>query len=580
MPLATPNLPPPAQFRATERPTEPAVRAPAAPKSKAASREARTGSESFAGALRRSNDRDRAVSPERDAQKAPETVAPARGDGTDNARAESDSGPRLDAATDRADARPEEPAGAGQNDGVDARSEPTREPSPGAEQTVQEAAAEGTGAESVANTTQPIVVVLGATTRLTAELADVTEGESAGVSAEPARAAPSSPTAAPLTTNAERAVQARAEAQRGSDATNDQPTRDAEASKALAGAPLVEQPDGEGERPTSRVQAPRRGGARGLERLLERAGGVAEDHRAAPATSGPTGDAHAEVVHASGAAVGATAAQSIQARDRQAGHERFDVEQERGASVNAPGAARAEPRKRAGSTEGVKAGGAEHAPATGPGAQDASRAAALGLGGPERAQKLGVTTAAPGGAQPVTSGSGDEAEALRATVSRGLSAAVSQKGGTITLRLEPESLGALRIQLDIVGGVVNARFEASSEQTAELLSRSIDSLRASLESKGLGVDRIRVDVAPPASGGQAGASGQGNSGQQQGGAGRDDLQRGFSHDAGEGRSRGFADDRSGARDGERQGWRDDARPEAGAAPVFERWLRLGLDATA
>lgn len=579
MPLATPNLPPPAQFRAIERPIEPPARAPAAPKSRVASREASPAGESFAGALRRSNDRDRAVSPERNAQKSPEAVDPAREDRAVDARAGADADAPAEASADRVDVRIEDRANSTPAEGVDAPTEPTRESAPGAEETVHEAAA--ADAESGANPTQPVVVAPGATARVTAGLVDVTEGASAGVSAEQASAAPSSPTTAALTTNGARAANADAESQRAGEATNGQPTSDAEASKALAGAPLVDQPDSEGERPTSRVQPSRRGGSRGLERLLERAGGVAEDQRvAAPATPGPIGDAHAEAVNAPGAAVGATAAQTIQSGEGQAGHERFDMEQERGASVNAPGAVRAEPRKRAGSTEGSKATGAEHAPATGPGAQDASRTAALGLGGAERAQKLGVTAAASGGAPPAPAGAGGEAEALRATVSRGLSAAVSQKGGTITLRLEPESLGALRIQLDIVGGVVNARFEATSEQTAELLTRSIDSLRASLESKGLGVDRIRVDVAPPASGGQAGASGQGNSGQQQGGAGREDLQRGFSHDAGEGRSRGFADDRSGARDGERQGWRDDARPEAGAAPVFERWLRLGLDATA
>lgn len=579
MPLATPNLPPPAQFRAIERPAEPPARALVAPKSKVASREARPAGESFAGALRRSNDRDRAVSPERDAQKAPEAVAPAREGRADDARTEPDAGAPVEASADRVNVRTTDRASEPENGGVEGRAEPTREPAPGAGETVPEAAAADPGAEATVNSTQPVVVAPGVTTRLTAGLADITGDDSAGVNAEQASAALSSPPAAALTTNAARAANADAESQRASEATNGQLTSDAEASKALAGAPLVEQPDGDGERPTNRVQPSRRGGARGLERLLERAGGVTEDRGAAPpATPGLTGDAHAEVVNAPGATISAATAQTIQAGDRQVGQERSGAEQERGSSANAPSAARAEPRKRSATAEGSKAAGAEHGPATGPAAQDASRAAALGVAGPERAQKLGVTSA--GAAQPAAAGAGDEAEALRATVSRGLSAAVSQKGGTITLRLEPESLGALRIQLDIVGGVVNARFEATSEQTAELLSRSIDSLRASLESKGLGVDRIRVDVAAPASGGQAGASGQGNSGQQQGGAGREDLQRGFSHDAGEGRSRGFTDDRNGSREGERQGWRDDARPEAGAAPVFERWLRLGLDATA
>lgn len=173
-------------------------------------------------------------------------------------------------------------------------------------------------------------------------------------------------------------------------------------------------------------------------------------------------------------------------------------------------------------------------------------------------------------------------EAFDAQVSRGLTAAVSQKGGVVTMRLQPEALGAVRIQMTIEQGVVQARFEAATPEARDLLNKHMETLRASLEAKGLSVDRLQVHLASPGHGGPGGQTGQNGSGAGQ------DAQRSWSHDATDGRSRGAFDHRPDGED--RQGGRGENRwSRAGA----ERWdddgpdsgrrasvVRVGLDAVA
>jgi Flagellar hook-length control protein FliK len=89
---------------------------------------------------------------------------------------------------------------------------------------------------------------------------------------------------------------------------------------------------------------------------------------------------------------------------------------------------------------------------------------------------------------------GDD-EKFSAQLSRGLAAALRQKGGTVTLRLQPEALGDLKIRMALEPGKVAARFEVSTDQARELLGRTMDSLRTALEARGLAVDRLEVQVA-------------------------------------------------------------------------------------
>lgn len=109
------------------------------------------------------------------------------------------------------------------------------------------------------------------------------------------------------------------------------------------------------------------------------------------------------------------------------------------------------------------------------------------------------------GQRPAATHSGKETQAdeldaqparLHAQVARGLAAALKQGDGEVTLRLTPETLGKLRIDIAIADERVTARIAASSEQACRLLKESVVSLRTALEATGLGVDRIEVVGAP------------------------------------------------------------------------------------
>ncbi len=109
------------------------------------------------------------------------------------------------------------------------------------------------------------------------------------------------------------------------------------------------------------------------------------------------------------------------------------------------------------------------------------------------------------------------------------------------MRLDPPELGALRVQMTIVGGNVTASFTAASQQTQALLDRSIFVLRQSLESQGLTVERLTVNGTATTSGGaQQSATRQDDQGasqnqHQHGGGGGGG---GGQHDAGGSESRG------------------------------------------
>lgn len=60
------------------------------------------------------------------------------------------------------------------------------------------------------------------------------------------------------------------------------------------------------------------------------------------------------------------------------------------------------------------------------------------------------------------------------------------------MRLQPEALGQLRIHLDITNAGVNVRLDASSEGAVRSLRDLEADVRASLDAKGLKVDRLEV----------------------------------------------------------------------------------------
>ena len=98
---------------------------------------------------------------------------------------------------------------------------------------------------------------------------------------------------------------------------------------------------------------------------------------------------------------------------------------------------------------------------------------------------------------PVTAA--EPSDRFSARIVRGLSAMVNQRGGVMNMRLDPPDLGALRVQMTIARGVVTAEFQATTQQAQALLERGLTGLRAALESQGLTVERLSVQLAAPAS---------------------------------------------------------------------------------
>lgn len=67
-----------------------------------------------------------------------------------------------------------------------------------------------------------------------------------------------------------------------------------------------------------------------------------------------------------------------------------------------------------------------------------------------------------------------------------------QRDGVLTLRLSPESLGDIKIQVRVESGQVSARIDAQTDQARQLLIESTATLRTALEAHGLVVERIEV----------------------------------------------------------------------------------------
>lgn len=62
------------------------------------------------------------------------------------------------------------------------------------------------------------------------------------------------------------------------------------------------------------------------------------------------------------------------------------------------------------------------------------------------------------------------------------------------IQLKPEFLGKMMIKIALEDGVVTARFITESQQVKHLLEANMGSLKQSLESQGLRVDRTEVNV--------------------------------------------------------------------------------------
>ncbi len=128
-----------------------------------------------------------------------------------------------------------------------------------------------------------------------------------------------------------------------------------------------------------------------------------------------------------------------------------------------------------------------------------------------------------------------DANPTTARVLRGLSAVINQRGGVMSMRLDPPDLGQLRIQMTIARGVVTAQFQATTAEAQALLDRSLATLRTALESHGLTVERLTVHA----------TQAPGSQGMREHASDEQSPQQRDHGDAGDGRSRGRNDDPNG-----------------------------------
>ncbi|WP_425398299.1 flagellar hook-length control protein FliK [Aeoliella sp.] len=80
-----------------------------------------------------------------------------------------------------------------------------------------------------------------------------------------------------------------------------------------------------------------------------------------------------------------------------------------------------------------------------------------------------------------------------ARVSRAFQAA-EQRGGTVQLRLAPPELGALRIELNMQNGTLNAKLETETAAAKNVLMDNLPALRDRLAAQEIRVDKFEVDV--------------------------------------------------------------------------------------
>lgn len=158
------------------------------------------------------------------------------------------------------------------------------------------------------------------------------------------------------------------------------------------------------------------------------------------------------------------------------------------------------------------------------------------------------------GAEAAPSTTGEVDSRTTPGVARGLQTLARQKGGSLVMRLDPPSLGPLRLDMRMEGGRVTVLMTAASESARALLRDNLGSLRTALEDRGLAVDRLAVESAgrthESSSNARSEHRGDGRGDGQDARGGQDASGR---QDAGDGRSRGRRDDASGRQQGRGDG---------------------------
>ncbi len=78
-------------------------------------------------------------------------------------------------------------------------------------------------------------------------------------------------------------------------------------------------------------------------------------------------------------------------------------------------------------------------------------------------------------------------------VARGLAALTQQRGGTLSIRLDPPELGAVQVKMVMEQGSVRVDFRTATPEARAVLEMHLGALRSALETQGLYVDRLQVE---------------------------------------------------------------------------------------
>lgn len=113
-----------------------------------------------------------------------------------------------------------------------------------------------------------------------------------------------------------------------------------------------------------------------------------------------------------------------------------------------------------------------------------------------------------------------EPRAVVSRVSKGLAELLVNGGGRTTLRLSPEALGEVRVELRVSEGAVTAEVIASDEVARALLEAGANELRSALEARGLRVERLEISRAEPEAGPED-QRGEGRGGDEAAGGGEE-----------------------------------------------------------
>lgn len=171
-----------------------------------------------------------------------------------------------------------------------------------------------------------------------------------------------------------------------------------------------------------------------------------------------------------------------------------------------------------------------------------------------------------------------EPRTFEAQLQRGLAQVLRQKGGTLNLKLDPVDLGTVKVSLQMAQGRVEGSIEASSERARGLLHEHLDTLKSSLEQRGITVDRLDVRLAGAAeSGRQFGAGQEAGHGlnQQNADAGGDRQSGSFrGEDRQAGNRGGMPGERTDDGLGGVEPTSDDWTVQGGTAEPLGGWLRL------